>query len=56
MKTYTKNTLHQMIRSNGGEGHYCGKTRTMYIDHIKDQLRFNVIIGDLFKPINIIYQ
>jgi hypothetical protein len=53
---FTKKRLLTLIRSCGGEGHYSGKTKTMYVKHLNDKWTFNVLTAYLFDQIKIGYQ
>jgi hypothetical protein len=52
----TKNVLLNIIRFCGGEGHYSGRTKTMYIHHLKDRWTYNVLTAYLFKKINVVFE
>jgi len=57
MKKTSKNEIHSIIRDCGGEGHYSGKEKHMYIKHmpIQNMEDFEIIRSYLFPEVEVLY-
>jgi hypothetical protein len=59
LNRFTKKDIHQIIKDCGGEGHYSGHEKVMYINHLINNIdaktAFQTIAGYLFPNLTFLF-